>query len=283
MNSYYNYKKSICSLSEQQVLDALKAAELKSRSSKACYVDSSFFKDQADEIKSEWPAPLIESLRAKVKQTEKPISSEQMRRFCLETLIEACPSRKAYDSKAITAELALATLFKRAPSFLAPNSFRAYRKGGPVIGYKTSSRPGRLVVDKDKVSQAEVFVLCYHAEAVSRAMLLGWATQDDVRKMECGNMLTRPDCNWTKEAYFAPICELKPMTLFLNKFSIRGCVPSLVLFEEPPSLDDLPIEPNRFLQAMLEDSDKTNEGEDEKFLRDIMGFRGEEAGLPSGG
>lgn len=268
MPSYFNYKKSICTLDGPQVISALKAAELSVRTSKAAYVDAPLFKEQVDEIKQSWPAELTSSVRERIKAHKDKVGPEDMRRFAMDAIRGAIVGCKPYDRRCVAAEMALATLFRRAPDF--QRSFRAYKKGGPVIGYKVSPRPNKLVIDRDKVGQAELYMYCYYCEEVDLAMILGYATQEDIRKMPFGNMHTLKDCSWTKEAHFQEYQKLRPMNEMIGKISQP--LPSMTLFESPPDIDDLPLEPNRYLKLQIEDAEKTNESEDEKFLRGILGL-----------
>jgi hypothetical protein len=270
MPSYFSYKKSICMLDRTQVISAIKATEMAMRTSKTSYVEAPLFKEQVDEIKQKWPPELTASVRERIKTHKGQVGPEDMRRFVMDAIRGTIPSCKPYDKRSVSAEMALATLFRRAPDY--ERNFRAYRPGGPVIGYKVTPRPGRMVIDKDRAGQAEIFVYCYYCEDVDLSMILGYATQDDVRKMRSGNMHTLPnECMWTKDAYFQDYQKLRPMTEFLNKFSITT-IPSMTLFESPPLVDDLPLEPNRYLKTQLEDSEKTNGSEDEKFMRSILGL-----------
>jgi len=275
MPSYFNYKKSICLLDASHAVSAIKAAEMTVRTSKSEYVDAPLFKEQVDEIKQQWPPELTASVRERIKAHKGQVGPEEMRRFAMDAIRGTIPNCKAYDRRCVASEMALATLFRRAPDH--QRKFRAYRKGGPVIGYKVSPRPNRMVIDKDKAGQAEMFVYCYYCEEVDLSMLLGYATQDDVRKMNSGNMHTLPnECMWTRDAYFQDYQKLRPMSEFLSKFSISP-IPSLVLFESPPDIDDIPLEPNRYLKTQIEDSEKTNESEDDKFMRAILGLDKPEA------
>jgi len=269
---YYNYKKSICSLDGAQVASALEAAELAMRSSKAAYVDAPFFKEQADEIKKDWPPELTSSIREMIKTNEGQVGPRKLRKFSMDAIRGAIPGCKPYDRRLVAAETTLATLFRRAPDWQV--RFRSYRAGGPVIGYKVSLRPSRMVIDTDKVDQAELFVYFYYCEEIDLAMALGYATQEDVRNMPSGNMYTLKDCMWKRDAHFKGYKELRPMIEFCSKFHLQP-LPSMSMFEFPPDIDDIPLEPNRYLKTQIEDSDKTDDGasEDEKFLRDILGIK----------
>jgi hypothetical protein len=248
MPSYFNYKKSICTLDGPQVISALKAAEMSVRTSKAAYVDAPLFKEQVDEIKQSWPAELTSSVRDRIKAHKDKVGPEDMRRFAMDAIRGSIAGCKPYDRRCVAAEMALATLFRRAPDF--QRNFRSYKKGGPVIGYKVSPRPNKLVIDRDKVGQAELYVYCYYCEEVDLAMILGYATQ---------------------EAHFQEYQKLRPMNELIGK--IGQPLPSMTLFESPPDIDDLPLEPNRYLKLQIEDAEKTNESEDEKFMRSILGLK----------
>jgi len=275
---YYNYKNSICQLDEAQATSAIKAAEMSKRTGALNYVGTRFFKEQAEDLKKNWPAEATAVVREMIKAEKPPIDADKMRRIAMKVILDGTFGNKLYDKRSIAAEMALSVMFRRAPDY--NRSFRPYRQDGPTIGYKVTTRPYRMVIDNDKVAQADVFVYFYYCEEVEVAMALGYSTQGDVKDWTFGNFLSHKDCAWTKEAYFQAYKSLRPMSEFVRNFKIDP-IPDFTMFESPPEMEDLPLEPSMNLKMQLEDSDKVNGNEDEEFLRSILGLKDKKEEHPS--
>jgi len=263
----YHYKNGLATLSKEQVSGILKEIETKSRTGKFSYVEQNFFQSQSKDAQAEWPKPILEIARAKVKE----LSNGQAATlgFIRQALIHAAQSRLSkYEFEHFMGDMALATLYRRAPSL---NTYpRKYAENGKKIRIRSLTRMVLaksqigLIVDCDDVDSADITVVAIHG-AEQAAYLLGWASKADVSAAKTGNRYTDPDnCQWEKMAHCVPFSSLRPMAEMMAGMTE---IPSGILFETVPALAELPIEAKDSIQVMTKAGEDYDEPWNEKIVQ----------------
>ena len=260
MTMMYRHKGQIVTMSDDEVTGLIDACEIGLRASRFKYSDGNLVKSQAEEIKTGWPVDQREMFKTKLKEIAgpNPISVPVCRK-ALWAMTQAFAERRRKISQNsldtellnVAGETAVATLFGRTPMTADAQLCRTYTPGGKVIRVRCSASPRRLVVNVDEIGQAQAYVLSLFDKVRSRAFLLGFATQDDVRAARSGNKMTDPaNCPWNKPAHYIDAQKLRPMSEFYQVHGISEA-PEGVAFESVPNLDFLPMPASTVVQEML--------------------------------
>lgn len=271
----YHHKGALVRLGRDAILKSLAETEAKLRTGKFAYTEQQVFQSQVKEIQTVWPEAPRDFMRQIVKgmtPTGQNISPATIRTALYQTFenficpkrAEVSQSKPEYQFREACADIAMSTLFRRAPSGdLTPiQQVRRYTDNGRLIKIKLSSAPLRLVVNCDELEKsdgtekpgcADLYVQAYFCPALKSAMLLGYAYKADVRAASKGNKHTdNANCAWDKMAYHMPMAKLRPMADFLaqdldSKAGIKE-FPQGIVFERVPAPEDLPVLGKRDIQ-----------------------------------
>ena len=255
----YEFAGKHVAMSNDEMVAAIRSTELKLRTGKFTYVETPLHNEQVADIKATWPARPKEHAR-KLLQTAtpgSPVTVAIMRQVIIQTFRDMlAPDRAAitnlsadYEFKHLVAELALSTLFRKAPDASGSVS-RAYLPDGKKYRIKVSSAPRKLVLNVDDIDSADFFVYAFYNAIAQNAWLVGYASKDDLRKETAICKKTHPEiCTWEKPAYVLPLDRLRPMADIMAKASTTEFSSSIVM-ETTPSLSQLPVYADRTIQAM---------------------------------
>ena len=260
MTMMYRHKGQIVAMSDDEVTGLIDACEAGLRTSKFKYSDGGFVKSQAEEIKTGWPVEQRDLFKTRLKEIagSNPISVPVCRK-ALWAMTQVIAERRRKISQNsldtemlnVAGELAMATVFGRTMLPADAQLCRTYTKGGKVIRVRCSASPRRLVVNADEVGQAQIYILSLFDKVRSRAFLLGFATQEDVRAARSGNKTTdAANCPWGKMAHYLDCQKLRPMSEFYKLHGMAE-VPEGVAFESVPNLELLPTPASTVVQEML--------------------------------
>jgi hypothetical protein len=239
--AWYQHNNRIADMPAEEIALILAEEEKRLRTGAFRYVEADAFQDQVKLIKETWPLPARELCRDKAREFAQgqPITAAVIRRAMIATAEEMIAPRRAIMSgfgaesefRAICGETSLATLFRMAPDATLDSvpKARTYAKGKSVR-VKAARLPKRLVVNVDEAASAYLYVLAFHVDELKRGILVGWATQEDVRSAKAVNRTTDFDCNWSKMAHCLPLEKLRPMKDFLSAFGLTE-IPSGFLME----------------------------------------------------
>jgi len=268
MKTLYRYAGALCEMDEGKLSTAFLETEKKLRAGGFSYIPAQAFQSQIEEIKMSWPDEAKQFARNRAKELAgagKPTAA-MVRQSLMDTMTQFVPSKRCFgrenfalvgETKLAATDLALSTLFRRAPDASSTYSARQYKPGGPRVVAKCSTKLGRLVVNVEDVDSAELFVLALYNEDLRRSWLLGWTRKDDLKACPTGNRMTnRNECPWNKMAHYMDMDKLKPMSAFLTGFKIQEVSDGL-LFESLPAGADLPL-PSGLNADMLTQSDKAD-------------------------
>jgi hypothetical protein len=274
----FKYKNSIGNMTDQQLLEAFASAEKQLRGSAFKYSNLAYFPSQFEEMKG-WPEEAKEFARKASKEIQGQHSKDKLLRISAErTMLDyVAPKRAAgkesimlqYEKKVAAAELAVATLFRRAPSVEAPYAAREYVAGKPAIKVKPSTKLGKLVVNCDEIDNADVYVYCLYNEQLQRAWLVGYATKADLKKKRGNRTIDPENCPWAKLSYYVSPEEIKPMKNLLQHYGVSE-VPEGVLLEQYPEASSVPL-PSKINVELLTPGDST----DKVDLDELLGLKKE--------
>lgn len=251
-----------------EVEHAINQAERRHRtgSGEFAYHPLGISKDQRAKIKETWPVETVQVLAEIAKEIGE--NKDQERRAF--DIIHVALTQRTKHKEDPTGKMAAATLSFALMRGVAPEFpvTSVVKTGGKTFMFKPVSRPDRLVVDRDKVDNADAYLFALHDVNLRRCWLLGWATSKDMRTSEYGNLITKPDvCRWRNMAYYRPLAELRPMADLMRKMGITQ-IRDGILFESIPDASDLLVVPRIDIDAILDDSDTKA---DETFY-EIMGM-----------
>lgn len=274
----FKYKNSIGHMTDQQLLDAFTAAEKELRGQTFKYSSLAFFPNQFEEMKG-WPEEAKEFARKASKEIQGQHPKDKLLRMSAErTMLDYVAAKRAagkesvmlqFEKKAAAAELALATLFKRAPSVEAPYSSRTYADGKPTILVKPSTKLGKLVVNCDEIDKADVYVYCLYNEQLKRAWLVGYATKSDLKKKRGNRTIDPENCPWAKLSFYVCQDEIKPMKNLLQHYGLTE-IPEGVLLETCPQAENVPL-PSKINVELLTPGEST----DKVDLDELLGLKKE--------
>ena len=262
MDRLYAYNDQINVLSDEQVRDAVFYCEKRLRTSKFKYTEYQAFMDQVEEIKTIWPDSVREFIRKKAKEIsgKDPITPTSLRKAILSTCSFIAQERAKLSGRSesteatfIAGETTLATLFHHAPegSLTSVPLSKTYQPNGPTIRVKTSLVPRKLVVDEKEVETADYYVLALFLEESKTAVLLGFATKEDLKLAKKGNKNTDQfNCQWREMAYYLPLELLRPMSELYETCGLRE-IPSFISMESVPKIKDIPIIVSKSIQDMI--------------------------------
>jgi hypothetical protein len=251
---FYSHKNQIVQLTMEEVIVKLYACEKLMRTTGFTYLQQQAFQSQIEEIKA-WPEEVRNSCRDAARQFAgqgNQITLAVVRKAILKTCRYLAEQRAKRNSSNIALELrrasaenALATLFGKAPCPAIIESeipvSRKYQDNGKLIRVKSTSIPKRLVVNVSEIESAEIYVLALALEDTATAMLLGYATKDDLKKAKCGDKTTSPeDCSWRDRAYYIQLENLRPMGELYKESNLKE-IPSGISMERLPKFEDFPV------------------------------------------
>jgi hypothetical protein len=258
MKNIYEFRNKLVTMTTEQFLAEVKTLEESSRSGKFKYTNIPLFSEQIAEIKT-WPAKYVDNIRSIAKRLSggDALKNEMLWSALVQTLKEVIAverstnlnTRLDTEIRYLMAELSLATLFKRAPEN-GNGLIRKYSDKGRTFRIKASSAPRRVVVNPAEVDSAEVFVFAYYAQTLPHAMLLGWATRDQVKAMPLANRQTDPKYNWDDMLHLSNISALNPMSKIMGALNATEFVAGTI-FETPPAEGALPFMGAKQLQDGL--------------------------------
>lgn len=276
----YSYKGQIVALTDEEVNKSLLEIETRSRSGKFNYVNLKACQAQIEQMKTTWHEDAKLFLRTKVKELmgSQPMGTELSAIAIQKGIVEACRTifavkrakRNNSDPKAefayMSGDIALSFLFKIMPDISLENASRKFGANGKIFRVKTSSNPKQLVIDEEKLNEADMYVQALYRKDENCSVLIGWATQDQMRAAPKDNRSTNESCGWTKMAYHIPIENLRPMSEFVTACSLTE-IPTGILFESVPQLKDIPLLASAEAQSMANNSgDSAKKQTYEEFL-----------------
>lgn len=281
MNKLYSYNGQIITMSPEDVKSAIETLEKNLRTDQFKYSDSQAFMSQVDEIKQSWPEEIKKFVREKAKEFAgggaDGVPPSAIRKALIATCEQVAKERSTKSGmnmetelRQIASEMAVATLFKRAPEVaITPTSIPAakkYQEKGRLIRAKPSLNPKRLVVNVAEILSAEIYVLALYVETMKASVLLGFATQKEMMDAKSGNKDTdQENCPWNDKAFYIPLEELRPMSHLYTACGIEE-IPSGVAFESVPKGSLLPILQRKEIQDMM----KGQSAEEFDFLASVM-------------
>lgn len=251
MKKIYSHKNQIVSLTADQVAAIVLAGEKQVRTDKFKYTEQQAFNSQVEEIKAKWPDAYKEAIRNKARELAgagNPITPTIIRKALIAfgdilAADRAKTSGKQLDSEQryISAEIALASLFRRAPDAGASALFsKKYQENGKLMRVKPAVKPKNLVVNISEASapdSPDVYVLAVFVEELHASVLLGYATKEDLIKAKTENL-----------AFQIPLAQLRPMSALYTECGLTE-IPGGLSFESVPVIEQIPI-PERNLQDM---------------------------------
>lgn len=258
MKLLYGFNGKLETMSTDQVISSLVACEINLRSSNFKYVEEQAFTSQVDEAKTSWSPLFLDEFRKKAREFAAGgvVSLSAIRKALLSLApLIAAERAKVLDKTSAeielrqsTAELNLATLFRRAPD--TSNALaRKYQENGKLFRVKATTTPRNLIVNMNEINAADIFVLAYFVEDINRSILLGYATKNDLiesKKTETGDEL--PD--WKKNSYSIALGGLKSMAQLYKACGLTE-IPVGLAMESVPNIGALPIPANKGLQTMV--------------------------------
>lgn len=252
----YKFQNQITQLDKTEIDQALTGLEYKLRTGKFAYSAEANLESIRDSVVKGWSKDAILLLRTKVKELSAgnaPNTAVVMR--AMSDVLCNTSAQKGQALRSIIANVGLATLFGRSPA----TGGEPLLMGGKRVLCKPMMRLSKLIVDQDEVGGADTYVLSLFFSEVDRAVMVGWASQDDVRKFPKGNYITDPEnCRWSKMAHYASYMVLRPMSEFLEAYGASSLVDGLLL-EQIPQQEDVPALPQSDMSYLLE---KGEGGED---------------------
>jgi len=243
MSKLYSFNGQLVTLSREQVVDHIYAAEKKTRTDKFKYIDQQAFNSQVEEIKTSWPENYKEAIKTKAREIAgqgNPITPTIIRRAIVAFGVLLAADRAKVSTKQVESELryvsgeiALASLFRRAPDAGAASLFsRKYQDNGKSIRVKPATSPKNIVVNISEATapdSADRYVLALFVEELQSSLLLGYATKEDVVKAKTENL-----------AYYIPLEALRPMSALYLESGLTE-IPVGISFESIPALQQIPI------------------------------------------
>ena len=247
----YKYKGSIVALSSNEIEDLFNEIEKDIRKNNIKYSESLFSKDQLNLIKNSWSNEFKSFLREKLKdKKEKPslkeigkeifsiLSEEARSRAKKRSTDRTLPNILKYELKLFSADMALSSLFKKAPS-ITPTNIKNI--GNLSVYVQVSDKPVRLVVDSDKVKEAKVYILGIFNEDTLKTRFLGWIGQTELENAKTGDKSTDPkNCSWSKMSNYIEYKDLKPMSELISRLKIEEVSDGLI-FENVPEEKKFPV------------------------------------------
>lgn len=268
MIKLYKHKSTITGLAPEAVLTAMSETERSLRTGSFQYTtDSQVGNDIAKEIAG-WDAESKKLLLEKINVIaagQKP--NAVLVRKALPAFVDALTQRfidqKAkgkieFERRTTQAELALSLALGKAPKTTDDPS-RVYCEGGKKIQVRPSAILGRLVVEKNRLPEADVFVYCLWLEATNKAWMVGWARREDLEKAPGGSRITNSEeCPWRDFSHYIGYRDLRPMADLLAENKIQS-LPDGLLFEKIPNEVDVCI-PSKI--TMLDNLSQPDAGDD---------------------
>jgi hypothetical protein len=259
---FYSYKNQIVQLDLEAAMTELHACEKRMRTTGFTYLQQQAFQSQIEEIKS-WPDDMRNFCREAARhfagqgnQITLTIVRKAILKTCrylAEQRAKTNSSNQSAELRRASAETAIATLFGKAPNVMLLESAiptaHKYQEKGKLIRVKPTIIPRRLVINASEIESAEIYVLALTFEETAIAMLLGFATRDDLKKAKCGDKTTSPeDCPWRDKAHYILLENLRPMGDLYKESSLKE-IPEGISLERLPKIDDLPVA-RKDLEAM---------------------------------
>lgn len=243
MTKLYSYKNKIGSLTADQLVAIILAGEKQVRTDKFKYIEQQAFNSQVEEIKTSWPDNYKEAIRNKAREIAgqgNPITPTIIRKAIVAfgeilAIDRAKASGKQLDSERryISAEIALATLFRRAPDAgLAALFSKKYQDSGKTMRVKPAVAPKNLVVNITEASgpdSPDIYILAVYVEELQGAILLGHATKEDIAKAKSEN-----------SAFHIPLAQLRPMSTLYTEAGLTE-IPGGISYESVPTIQQIPI------------------------------------------
>ena len=261
MNTLYSLNSKMQLMTPEQVVAAVNNCEKSLRTAKFTYLEHQAFNTQVEEIKTAWPENYREVVRVKAKElagtggiTPAVIRQALIAFGDLLAIDRAKASNKPLDSEQryIAAELALATLFRKAPDCgLTTLVSRRYQENGKSFRVKPAVAPKSLIVNMNEANDpdsADIYLLAAYFEEMKACLLLGYATKEDLQKTK----------QTENQAYQIPLAELKPMARMYAACKMTE-IPSGIAFETVPAYSSLPIQMPKNLQNIMREKTKTED------------------------
>lgn len=253
MKKLYRYREGIVALEDQEIPSIIEALEQKCRKGNVKYVPSGGSLELLEDIKKKWPEDAKAFLRDMLKDLKEKggkVGSQDIAHSVKSMLIDRArkraqdrandrnlPNILKYEIKMAVAEFALSCMLGVAPSLDAPGPKEL---GGASVAMQISAQQVRLVVDRGKTEEADVFLLGLYDELSQTVRFAGWAGQSDVKAATFDG---------DRSAYCVEYEDLRGMESLLERWKIDS-VPERVLFESVPKKGDFPA-PSR-LKPMKE-------------------------------
>lgn len=245
----YLYRGQVIPLSAEEVGRAVLNCETKLRTTKIQYINQQAFLEQAQDIKATWPEGLVNYTKAQATGyagAGNAIGPSALRRAIIDASVKLSEVRAKHSSRKVDSELryiageiAVATLFRRAPDATVkePPLAKRYKDGGKLIRVRPTLTSKALIVNITEINTAEIFVFALFVEVMKSCFLLGYATREQLAK-------SKPE----KSAFQIPLGELRPMSQFYAENGLTE-IPGGIAMESIPDIRYLPI-PQRELQDM---------------------------------
>jgi hypothetical protein len=234
-------------------------------SSEFSYSTLGISKEQLAKIKEEWPVDAV----SRLSEIAKAIGENDDKERRALDIVHAAMTKDLVPKEDRTGKMASASLAFALMRGVAPEleSGQIIEAGGKKFSLKPTQRPGRLVVDCDKVDNADAYIFALFDANLRRSWLLGWATSEEMRSSEYGNRITMPEtCRWRTMSFFRPMSELRPMSDLMRKMGVTK-VRDGILFESVPDSSDLPVvPPGQNLDSLLDNSKTVADDEFYKIL-----------------
>lgn len=242
----YRHEKTLVTMNQKQVLDAMLKAEHKYRTGSFDYADASLLPSQVAELKS-WPDAPRAALRLVVEKYAGQGTGQAVL-SAMPEFLEAEAQRRTtaknrsnpeFECRDMMGEYSLAQVFGKAPN-MGTNP-RAYVENGKPISIQVSARPCKLVVDCDRMEAADSYVFGLYVPVLKRAWLLGWARKSDMLACPKGNRISDPEnCVWARMGHYMKFDALRPLADLLSQHGIKQ-ISNGLLFERVPAEADLVI------------------------------------------
>lgn len=258
---HYKYRNQILTMDDALLGGIFERLEGMMRTQEVKYAEKpTITNEQLAAIKAAWPADLMTMVRERAAhlaagtQVDGAIAYNAIRAVLLEELPKrwqasaASVSSTSYMARSILADLSLSMALQVPPSV-------SNERVRVINGKRYEIRPmvgtTRLVVNDSDVNNADIYVCALVNDQVSKAVLLGWTTSEQLRASQHGNKRTDPDnCSWSRMSFWTRVESLKPMIELMRASGVKSGSPGFA-FESVPAAAELPI-PDEKLDALAE-------------------------------